>query len=325
MSDINLIATTAAVPDVSIILVNWNTRDLLLDCLAAVPAAIGHLSAEIYVVDNGSSDDSVGAVQSQHPQIHVITNARNIGFAAANNQAIQLARGRHILLLNSDTIALPGSIETLVDFIDAHPCVGIVGARLLNRDKTLQPSWASFPTIWSELLGKNFRIRHTYPTHDGSVAYAVDWVSGACLLIRREAIEQVGLLDELFFMYSEEADWCFRIRQHGWTICYYPGAQVIHLGGHSSRLDSMRMKAQLYRSKLLFFRKHYGSGQELLLGLLLQAGFFLKAALEYVQASLHWSRRGITTVDRAGSLALANAIFETLLETPALARVRGFK
>lgn len=264
-------------PDISIILVNWNTRDLLLDCLESLPAALANLGAEVWVVDNGSTDDSVAAVRERFPHVQIIANEDNKGFAAANNQAIRASRGRHVLLLNSDTVALPNSLVDLVHFLDVNPAVGIVGSRLLNGDGSLQPSWAAFPTLWSELRGINVRERRPFTTRDGTMAYAVDWVGGACLLIRRAAISQVGLLDEQYFMYAEEADWCYRVRKAGWVVCYYPQAQVIHLGGQSSKKASTRMKAELYRSKLRFFHKNYGPRHALALALALQALFTTKA------------------------------------------------
>lgn len=295
--------------DISIILVNWNTRDLLLDCLASLPAALGSLQAEIWVVDNHSVDDSVAAVRASYPHVKLIENEENTGFAVANNQAISRCQGRHILLLNSDTVALPGSLAALVQFLDQHPDVGMVGARLLNGDGSLQPSWAAFPTIWSELRGKNVRTQQPYRTRDGSEAYAVDWVGGACLLIRREAVAQVGGLDEHFFMYSEEADWCFRVKQEGWAICYYPAAQVIHFGGQSSKKASMRMKCQLYQSKLLFFAKHYGPYRTRLLGFLLQAGFLGKAVIAWMR---NIGQKGRTEAPFQEALTLAKAVGHAL-------------
>jgi GT2 family glycosyltransferase len=244
--------------DVSIVLVSWNTRQLLLDCLEALPAALGNLRADVWVVDNGSSDGSVAAVQHAYPGVRLIPNLENRGFAAANNQAIRASTGRYVLLLNSDTIPQPGSIAALARFLDQQHTAGIVGARLLNADRSLQPSWAAFPRTWAEIIGKQRRTRRRYATNNDTIAYSVDWVGGACLLIRRTTIEQIGVLDERFFMYCEEMDWCLRAKRRGWQICYLPTACVIHLGGQSSRQASTRMKAELYRSKALFFAKHYG-------------------------------------------------------------------
>jgi hypothetical protein len=152
--------------------------------------------------------------------------------------------------------------------------VGIAGAQLLNPDGSLQASWAGFPTVWSEVRGVNTRERRPY---DGVTAYAVDWVGGACLLIRREAVDQVGLMDTGYFMYSEETDWCYRVKQAGWDVCYVTDAKVIHLGGQSSRQASTRMKIELHRSKLAFFQKHYGPARTERLRLALGFTFLLKA------------------------------------------------
>lgn len=262
-------------PDLAIVIVNWNTRQLLLDCLAALPAATVGLSVETWVVDNGSSDGSVAAVREHFPTTIVIANEGNLGFAAANNQAIRSSRSRQVLLLNSDTLPAPGSLTAMVRFLDAHPRVGIVGPRLLNGDGSEQLSYAAFPTLRSELLGRNLRERRPFAAE----AYAVDWVGGACFLISRAATEAVGLLDEAYFMYTEEADWCYRVRAAGWEVCYLPGAEVVHLGGQSSRMASTRMKAELYKSKLRFFGKHYGPTQTLALGLGLRAIFLAKTVV----------------------------------------------
>lgn len=278
-----------ASPDVSIIIVNWNTRDLLLQCLQSLPAAIGDLDADVWVVDNASTDDSVAAVRQHFPTVQVIENKENVGFAAANNQAIKASHGRHVVLLNSDTVAHPNALRAMVRLLDNHRHVGIVGAQLLNADGSLQHSWAAFPTVWSEVLGKNIRTRRIVPTGYDSFAFDVDWISGACLMIRRSVIEQVGMLDERFFMYSEETDWCYRVKRAGWHVYYYPQAHVVHFGGQSSRQASTRMKAELYRSKLLFFSKHYGVRRTFCLSLLLEIGFVGKAMLEWCRyhASTH--------------------------------------
>ncbi|WP_298818596.1 glycosyltransferase family 2 protein [Chloroflexus sp.] len=267
------------IPDVSIVIVNWNTRQLLLDCLAALPAATAGIEPEIWVVDNGSHDGSVAAVAAAFPEVFIIANPDNRGFATANNQAIRASSGRYIFLLNSDTVAQPGSIADLVWFLDAHPEIGVAGPQLLNADGSLQPSWALFPNLLTELTGKKIRWRKPYPTRDGTPAYETDWLDGAAMLLRREVVRQVGLLDESYFMYTEEVDWCYRIKRAGWPICYVPSARIIHFGGQSSKQAATRMKAELYFSKLRFFAKHYGKVMTLTLSIGLQMIFFGKLTL----------------------------------------------
>ena len=244
--------------DLSVIIVNWNTKDLLAQCLQSVyETAASHsdcnLSFETVVVDNASTDGSPEMVRAHFPQVRLIENQQNEGFARANNRAIRATHGRYFLLLNSDTVVLPGSLGAMVHFADQHPEAGIVGCKLLNADGSLQPSWAQFPTFWSELMGRNFRRRR--PLVDGR-GYEVDWVGGACLLVRQKAVQTVGLLDEDYFMYSEETDWCYRFSRAGWAVLFNPTAQIVHLGGASSRKMAGAMCLQLRASILLFIRKN---------------------------------------------------------------------
>jgi GT2 family glycosyltransferase len=263
-------------PDLSILIINWNTHDLLANCLEAIQQNQEGLDVEVIVVDNASTDGSQEMVQNHFPEVKLLKNQENLGFASANNQGLRKCFGRYIMLLNSDTLIQPGALPAMVSFMDLHLNVGIAGAELLNGDGSLQPSWAKFPSVLSEVLGENFRARQQFETQDSSLAYDVDWVGGACLLIRRSTMEQVGALDERFFMYSEELDWCYRTKQLGWKICYLPGAQVVHLSGQSSRRDSQRMKAELYKSKLLFFCKHYGRQRAILLTVSLHLVFYTR-------------------------------------------------
>lgn len=213
-------------------------------------------SLEVFVVDNASDDGSVAMVRKRFPWVRLIENEENVGFARANNQAIRLATSRYILLLNSDTVLQPGALRAMVAFMDAHPTVGALGPRLLNEDRSFQGSYADFPTFWSAVLGTDFR-RHARPCHDGE-ALLVDAVSGACIMARREAVAVVGGLDEDYHLFVEEVDWCYRIRQAGWQVCHLPTAQIVHLLGRSRRSRSWFSYLNLHRSRLLFFRKHYG-------------------------------------------------------------------
>ena len=252
-------------PDVSIIIVSWNTRDLLMSCLASLHAAVGNLNAEIWVVDNCSADGTVDAVLAGYPQVNLIRNPTNMGFAAANNQAIRAGHGRYVLLLNSDTVACPHSIDRVVYFADQYPAAGIIGPMLLNPDGSYQGSFANFPSLASEWLSVTglgprlfYRDYPAYGPRYGGSARPVGYVSGACMLVRRTAIEQVGEMDENYFMYSEEVDWCWRMRQLGWQRWYVPEAKVVHYGGQSTRQIRHTMVRRLYSSKVRFFRTHYG-------------------------------------------------------------------
>ena len=252
-------------PDVSVVIVSWNTRDYTLGCLASLPAAAMSLGWDAWVVDNASTDNSVAAVREEHPGARIIANAENLGFAAANNQGILACRGRYVLLLNSDTVMPPGSLRTLVAFADAHPRAGVVGPTLLNPDASYQTGPTPFPSLWTETLsvtgiGRRLTYRGypSLPASRARVARRADYVGGACMLARREAIDAVGLLDEGYFMYSEEPDWCWRMRLAGWETWYTPAATVTHFGGQSTRQARDAMVAALYRSKVRFLRRHRG-------------------------------------------------------------------
>jgi len=264
--------------ELSIVIVNWNTRDLLVQCLESVYAHSPDGEFEVFVVDNASTDGSAQMVRERFPQVQLIENSENVGFARANNQVITLAKGRYVLLLNSDAIVLPGAISAMVMFMKQHARIGVLGPALLDEEENVQPSWAKFPTIWSELRGVHHRDREPFldPTQSGQPveAYQVDWMAGACLLVRKEAIEQVGLMDERFFLYSEETDWCWRIKAAGWHNVYYPQARVMHFEGSSSAQDLSRTYFFLYHSKILYMHKHFGVWR----AALLRTGFAVLAA-----------------------------------------------
>ena len=251
--------------DLSVIIVNWNTRDLLAQCLDSVFANPPAGEFEVIVVDNDSTDGSVMMVRNRFPTAVLIENHHNPGFAAANNQAIGRACGRYILLLNPDTVVMPDASDALVRFMEGTPAAAITGSMLLNPDGTLQRSCHPYPTIGREfwrLLHLDYLIPlGIYPMDRWPIDMPreVDTVQGASLMVRREVIEQVGLLDETFFMYSEEVDWCARISGAGWKIFWVPDARIVHFGGQSTRQIPAEMFLQLYRAKSMYFRKHYGS------------------------------------------------------------------
>jgi N-acetylglucosaminyl-diphospho-decaprenol L-rhamnosyltransferase len=262
-------------PDLSMIIVNWNTAEALAECLTAVIAdcrmpnaesKIGNRKSaiEIIVVDNASTDGSAERVRRGFPQVTLIANSQNMGFAAASNQGLRLARGRYLLLLNPDTVPRPGALAALVAFMDAHPEAGIAGPRLLYADGSLQSSGRPCPTLASELrdILALYRLtggeRFWGHGRDNSRVQEADSISGACLLIRRETMEEIGLLDEGYFLYFEETDWCLRAWQHGWKVYYVPQAEVVH---HSMLSTKQRVEPRLveiyFHSRMHYFRKHH--------------------------------------------------------------------
>lgn len=250
----------------SVVIVNWNTRALLADCLLSLYANPPQARFEVWVVDNASNDDTVSMVRSEFPQVRLIGNRENVGFARASNQAIKRSAGTYVLLLNPDTLVRPNALEVLIHFMDAHPEAGAAGSRLLNADGTLQPSCYPVPTLSREL----WRLFHldvlfpfaSYQMHkwDSGKPRSVGVLQGTSLILRGQALAEIGLLDETYFMYSEEVDVCHRLRKAGWRLYWVPQSQVVHYGGQSTKQIADEMFLQLYRSKLLFFRKHYGHG-----------------------------------------------------------------
>jgi hypothetical protein len=264
----NVIAPQAAEStDLSIIIVSWNTRSLLDNCLASVFANLEitvDLACEVWVVDNASEDGSAALVREKYPRVRLIENGENTGFARANNQALAVCAGRWVCLLNSDTIVHPGAFSTLLQAAEIDERIGMVGPLLLNGDGTIQQSWSRFVGPVHEFRGRHdrrdapFALQSaTLPPPPGTVApFATGWLGGACLLARREAIAQVGLLDEGYFMYCEETDWCRRFSRAGWKVVCVPDAHVIHLGGQSSRQVSQATRERLAASKVRYFQQH---------------------------------------------------------------------
>jgi N-acetylglucosaminyl-diphospho-decaprenol L-rhamnosyltransferase len=259
--------------DASIVIVNWNTAGLLIQCLESIYKTGSRYSLEVIVVDNGSQDDSVSLIGQHFPSVILLQNEQNLGFARANNQGLSKGRGRYFLLLNSDTIVLPGAIDTLIQIADSNPKLGVVGPKLLNMDGTVQKSWASFPSFLSELVGRNFRIRK--PVANCPHAYDVDWIMGACMLVRSATVAEVGKFDDTFFFYSEETDWCYRIKEKNWRVWYITNAEIYHLGGGSTNRGTLAQLARLYQGKLIFFGKYHGHYRTVLLRYGLAFGNFL--------------------------------------------------
>ncbi len=252
-------------PDISIVIVNWNTADLLLQCIQIASDMSDGLALEFIVIDNASTDDSVARLRARFPDARVIQNTDNVGFARANNQGVHASRALYSLLLNSDAFLKPGALRALLDVMTAQPKAALVGAHLRNADGSFQASHTAFPTLWREflilsalgrsLLGRHFPSRGPDETRGAQVA---DYVEGACMLVRNDTYLAAGGLDENFFMYAEEVDLCYRLKQAGWEVWYQPSAWVTHLGGGSSKERKVQREVDLYRSRVQFFRKHHG-------------------------------------------------------------------
>ncbi len=268
--------------DLSIIIVNWNTKEFLLPCVKSVLEIGQGISSELIVVDNGSWDGSRDEVKKTFPFIHLVENEKNLGFAKAVDQGLQKASGKYVLLLNPDTRVKHGAIVQLLSFMDSHLEAGVAGAQLLNSDGTKQNSIANFPSLATELLNKRV-LRWLFPKRfPGKEKYysepiEVDSVIGACMMVRREALDQVGFLDEDYFLFLEETDWCYRMKKAEWKIYHIPQVKVYHFQGKSAEAERKRAKVEYYRSRYHFFKKNKGNLQWviLLIGLLIRLGFEL--------------------------------------------------
>lgn len=264
-----VLADVSGVPDVSVVIVNWNTRDLLRDCLASL-AAQTTTPHEVIVVDNASTDGSAAMVRDEFPAVVLIANPDNRGFAGANNQGLAVARGRHLLLLNPDTLVLDHAIERMLVWLALHPDVGCAGCQVLEAPGVLQRTCFADPgplnlaivemglmrlAPWLRFFGRPW-----YLDWDRRSARDVDVVSGMFMLVPRPVMDRVGMLDEAFFIYAEEADWCRRIRKAGWRCVFAPEAQIIHLDGGSKSTAQIRSKmhVQMQKSHLIYARKHGG-------------------------------------------------------------------
>lgn len=278
-------------PDLSVIIVSWNVRDLLRACLASVQRK---REIEVIVVDNASADGSVGMVEAEFPWVRLVANADNRGFTAANNQGLTLSRGRYVLFLNPDTEVVGDALATMITYMDAHPEVGALGPQLRYADGSLQPSRRRFPTFITALFESTPLAWHwpdnTWARHyriadrpDDEIQQ-VDWVVGAALLVRRQALDQVGGFDEGYFMYSEELDLCRRIKAAGWQIVYLPTAQIVHHEGKSSEQVVAARHIHFQTSKVRYFRKFHGAPAAEALRIFLLAAF----AVEWLIEGIKW-------------------------------------
>ncbi|HSE97397.1 MAG TPA: glycosyltransferase family 2 protein [Blastocatellia bacterium] len=254
--------------EVAVVIVSYNTRDLLLSCLDSVSRSVRGHAIELVIVDNASTDESPRAVTETHPHARLIRNSKNVGFAAACNQAIEATAAPLILLLNSDATLTPEAFHALCGCMRSRNDCGAAGCRLVDAEGGEIVSTRFFLNPFNQAIEQtgiaplwNIRwLNRTYcPNIDGSqMDCGVDWVEGSCLMLRREAVMQTGLFDERFFMYSEEEDLCRRLKEDGWNICYCAGGEAIHIGGASSEVNGDEMLRQFYLSQILFLQKHSG-------------------------------------------------------------------
>ncbi len=293
-------------PILTVQIVNWNAREHLRQSLRSILDAPPRVPYEIIVLDNASQDGSVQMLEKEFPEVRLLVSEQNLGFSRGHNLIAKGAQGKYLFLLNPDTIVLPGALDLLVDYAENHPEVGIIGPKILNPDGSLQYSCRRFPNPTAALF-RNTPLGKMFPNNpytrdylmtdwDHNSEREVDWVSGAALFIRRDLYEQLGGLDEQFFMYCEDTDLCYRAWQLGWKVVYYPEPKVIHAIGRSTDLIANRMIRTFHISMYRFYKKHYARKTPIFLRPLVPVGLALRASLflmkNYKDAFIRWLRRG---------------------------------
>jgi N-acetylglucosaminyl-diphospho-decaprenol L-rhamnosyltransferase len=298
--------------ELSIVIVTWNSRTDIERCLQSLAASGTRTSTEILVVDNASTDGTAAFVRTAFPGVALIPSETNAGFAAGNNRALTLARGRYLLLLNPDTAVHPGALDVLVTFMDDHPRVWACGPPLFNADGSPQRTGVRFPGIWNLLVESLFLDRvfprtrlfggHREWYRDPGLPRGVDYLQGSCLLVRRSAMERVGGLDEGFFMYFEETDWCRRMKEAGGEVWYVPGPGIIHYGGGvTGHYDEVRLL--FYHASLLrFFRKHHPPSAAIVLRFILVFRSMIRIAVWSMYGVTHGAHRAAAASVRRGYL-----------------------
>jgi len=254
--------------DISIVIVNWNTKKLLLDCLASVFETVKNISFEIWLVDNASTDGSVEAVKQNHPDVKIIQNKKNLGFASANNLALERMCGQYALLLNTDTILTNGAVEDLFDFLEKNQNAGMACGQLLNQDGSKQNSIANFPGIGSLLCNESllqilFPRKFPGKRRQYRKPVEVDSCIGACLMVSKKAMDEVGLLDKRYFFFFEETDWAYRMKRAGWKICFVSSAGIYHIQGQTVGHNA-GSRVMFYRSRYIYFKKWHKNSYPLI-------------------------------------------------------------
>ncbi|HSW56702.1 MAG TPA: glycosyltransferase family 2 protein [Ignavibacteriaceae bacterium] len=307
--------------ELSIIIINYNSKQVLLNCLHSLLQSPTNISSEIFVIDNASTE-SIKDVEQQFPEIVFIFNEKNIGFAAANNIGIKESKGRYILLLNPDTIVNDDSFPPMIQYLEKHDDVGIVGCKIFNADGEIERSTHSFPSLLKEFVHANefikniigydswiagplkkiFRAKSLESYWDHNSIKEVDHVTGACMMVKREAIDKVGLLDEAFFLYNEEVEWSLRMKQAGYKSVFVPDSSIIHLFGYSTKQGVQKqtinkLLVERYRGMFYFFQKHYIFIRLLMLRIIVLQGFCLRLFLNYLKSSIATTEHKTLLID----------------------------
>jgi GT2 family glycosyltransferase len=276
---------------ISIVIVSYNVSKLLDECLQSVARALQGIDGEVFVVDNHSVDKTIAMLKEKHPEVKVIANEENVGFSRANNQAIRLSEAEYVLLLNPDTVVYENTLHGVLDFMDKHPEAGGAGVRMLTREGHRAPeSRRSIPTPWVAMLKMLGATRRYYMSHlSWDEPGQIEAVSGAFFLVRRKALDQVGLLDEDYFMYGEDIDLSYRLLKGGWQNWYLP-YDIIHYKGESTQKSSFRYVHTFYQAMLIFFRKHYGH-LSIFFALPVKVAIYFRASLALLQMTMDRLRR----------------------------------
>ena len=276
---------------ISIVIVSYNVSKLLDECLQSVARALQGIDGEVFVVDNHSKDNTLTMLKEKHSEVRVIANEVNVGFSRANNQAIRLSEAEYVLLLNPDTVVYENTLHGVLDFMDQHPQAGGAGVRMLTREGHRAPeSRRSIPTPWVAMLKMLGATRRYYMSHlSWDEPGQIEAVSGAFFLVRRKALDQVGLLDEDYFMYGEDIDLSYRLLKGGWQNWYLP-YDIIHYKGESTQKSSFRYVHTFYQAMLIFFRKHYGH-LSFFLSLPIKVAIYFRASLALIQMMMDRLRR----------------------------------
>jgi GT2 family glycosyltransferase len=281
--------------DISIVIVSWNSQDVLRNCLNSILAETTESNFEVIVVDNASKDQTAQMIMNEYSQIKLIQNQSNLGFAKAVNKGIQASSGKYIALLNPDTIILDDGLELMKTYLDNNPSIGVLGSNLVNEDNSTQASIRRFPKVWDQFLimtklrylFKNSKAIAQYLAKDldYSMAQQVDQVMGACFMIRRTLLAEIGLLDETFFIWFEEVDFCKRVyKDSNFTVNYYPNAHIVHILGDSfDKVHSIQKQKWFNKSLTYYMKKHHGFFAGMLFSITSPISFLAAYCVSFLQ------------------------------------------